>query len=229
MLQVARMVFSYPHFCRCAYFISFSCIYGYAISLSTPPSPSWCSDHLGQNVWNLPTRASRGKGGVWSGPPTLLMEPLLGTGITGKQGSLQSSFPLRDPRYTTMYTSRGDWCGGRKEMASHSNCSSFSKVPAGRQENHASVFDKIFLRSPPTLSPSLPLPLSSLPLSLSPLSYHLFISLVTQVSPDEKPYDPTVPFWLNVYVAIHFVILLIIATVMRIIRQASFLCTQITG
>ncbi|CAI8054681.1 Alkylglycerol monooxygenase, partial [Geodia barretti] len=67
--------------------------------------------------------------------------------------------------------------------------------------------------------PSLPLPLSSLPLSLSPLSYHLFISLVTQVSPDEKPYDPTVPFWLNVYVAIHFVILLIIATVMRIIRQ----------
>ncbi|CAI8054679.1 Alkylglycerol monooxygenase [Geodia barretti] len=62
------------------------------------------------------------------------------------QGSLQSSFPLRDPRYTTMYTSRGDWCGGRKEMASHSNCSSFSKVPAGRQGNHASVFDKIFLR-----------------------------------------------------------------------------------
>ena len=83
------------------------------------------------------------------------------------QGSLQSSFPLRDPRYTTMYTSRGDWCGGRKERASPSNCSSFSKVPAGRQGNHASVFDKIFLRSPSTLSPlSL-----SLPLSLSPIIY----------------------------------------------------------
>jgi hypothetical protein len=36
---------------------------------------------------------------------------------------------------------------------------------------------------------------------------------IPQVSPDEKPYDTTVPFWLNVYVAIHFVILLIIARV----------------
>ena len=108
---------------------------------------------------------------------------------------------------------------GEKEMASHSNCSSFSKVPAGRQGNHASVFDKIFLRSPSTLSP---LSLSLSPLSLSPLSYHLFISLVTQVSPDEKPYDPTVPFWLNVYVAIHFVILLIIARVIGEIHRVSF-------
>ena len=65
-----------------------------------------------------------------------------------------------------------------------------------------------------------PSPLSpSLSLSLSLLS---FISLVVQVFPDEKPYDATVPFWLNVYVAIHFVILLIIARVIGEIHRVSF-------
>ena len=67
---------------------------------------------------------------------------------------------------------------------------------------------------PSPLSPSL---------SLSPaLSLLSFISLVVQVSPDEKPYDATVPFWLNVYVAVHFVILLIIARVIGEIHRVRF-------
>ena len=64
-------------------------------------------------------------------------------------------------------------------------------------------------------------PLPSLPLSPS-RSLLSFISLVVQVFPDEKPYDATVPFWLNVYVAIHFVILLIIARVIGEIHRVSF-------
>ena len=153
------------------------------------------------------------------------MEPLLGTGITGKQSSLQSSFPLRDPRYTTMYTSRGDWCGGRRRWPRIQTAVPFqrSRLVARETTPRSSTRYSSGHLPPSPLSPSptLPLSLFSLP---SPIIY-----IYIQVSPDEKPYDPTVPFWLNVYVAIHFVILLIIATVMRIIRQASFLCTQITG
>ena len=36
----------------------------------------------------------------------------------------------------------------------------------------------------------------------------LSLSLSSQVSPDEKPYDKAVPLWLSVYVSVHFMLVL---------------------
>ena len=42
-----------------------------------------------------------------------------------------------------------------------------------------------------------------------------------QVSPEEKPYNRKAPLWLNIYVAIHFAIVLILARVLGEIRHVS--------
>jgi alkylglycerol monooxygenase len=41
---------------------------------------------------------------------------------------------------------------------------------------------------------------------------------IPQVSPDEKPYDTAVPTWLNVYIVIHFTIILILSRALVEVR-----------
>ena len=100
---VARMVFSHPHVCLCAYFISFSCIYGYAISLSLLHLPAGVLIIWDRMFGTFQPELREEKVVYGLVHPLSSWNPFLAQ--VRNQGCLQSSFPLRDPRYTTMYTS----------------------------------------------------------------------------------------------------------------------------